>query len=86
MVKGITRQVIMVDSPDPSVFEKAIFILKDGKISVSYEEILREAQLIADSYLKNNLGGRKFKLPPLIYSFIGAALTGAAWLCFTLVR
>ncbi len=86
MVKGITRQVIMVDSPDPALFEKAIFILKDSRGSVAYEDILREAQVIADNYLKNNIGGKKIKLPPLVYALAGAAATGAAWLCTAIVR
>ena len=29
MVKGISRQVIVVHSPDPKLFEQAIFILKE---------------------------------------------------------
>ena len=29
MVKGISRQVIVVHAPDPKLFEQAIFILKD---------------------------------------------------------
>ena len=29
MVKGISRQVILVHSPDPKLFEQAIFILRD---------------------------------------------------------
>ena len=28
MVKGISRRVIVVDSPDPRVFDQAIFILR----------------------------------------------------------
>ena len=32
MVKGISRQVIVVHSPDPKLFEQAIFILKDDAI------------------------------------------------------
>ena len=32
MVKGISRQVIVVHSPDPKLFEQAIFILKDGAV------------------------------------------------------
>ena len=31
MVKGISRQVIVVHSPDPKLFEQAIFILSCGK-------------------------------------------------------
>ena len=29
MVKGISRQVIVVQSPDPKLFDQAIFILRD---------------------------------------------------------
>ena len=32
MVKGISRQVIVVQSPEPKMFEQAIFILKDEAI------------------------------------------------------
>ena len=32
MVKGISRQVILVHSPDPKLFEEAIFILKDEAV------------------------------------------------------
>ena len=32
MVKGISRQVIVVHSPDPKLFEQAIFILKDEAV------------------------------------------------------
>ena len=31
MVKGISRQVILVQSPEPKLFEQAIFILKDER-------------------------------------------------------
>ena len=42
MVKGISRQVIVVHAPDPKLFEQAIFILKDGAVG---EGITDEAQL-----------------------------------------
>ena len=38
MVKGITRQVILVKSPDPRLFEEAIFIVKE-------EALAREGKL-----------------------------------------
>ena len=45
MVKGISRQVIVVDAPEPKLFEQAIFILKDdvGE-GVTDELLLKEAQ------------------------------------------
>ena len=49
MVKGISRQVIVVQSPDPKLFEQAIFILKDdavGKAGVTEEMLLKEANRI----------------------------------------
>ena len=30
MVKGISKQVIVVDAPEPKLFEQAIFILKES--------------------------------------------------------
>ena len=38
MVKGITRQVILVKSPDPKLFEEAIFIVKE-EAPVSYTHL-----------------------------------------------
>jgi len=32
MVKGISRQVIVVHAPDQKLFEQAIFILKDDAV------------------------------------------------------
>ena len=55
MVKGITRQVILVKSPDPKLFEEAIFIVKDEALAregIDAEQVLREARQAADGYLK----------------------------------
>ena len=36
MVKGVTRQVVVVRSPDPELFEQAIFIVRgDGTHGIS---------------------------------------------------
>ena len=47
MVKGTSRQVIVVHAPEEKLFEQAIFILKDnavGEGGVSDEALLREAK------------------------------------------
>ena len=45
MVKGISRQVIVVDAPEPKLFEQAIFILKDDMgEGITDEALLKEAQ------------------------------------------
>ena len=33
MVKGISRQVIVVHAPEPKLFEQAIFILNDDPVA-----------------------------------------------------
>ena len=44
MVKGVTRQVVVVRSPDPELFEQAIFIVRgDGAHTITEEEVLRQA-------------------------------------------
>ena len=50
MVKGITRQVILVKSPDPRLFEEAIFIVKEEALAregVTAEQVLKEARRAA---------------------------------------
>ena len=47
MVKGISRQVIVVHSPEPKLFEQAIFILKEDapEHGITDEALLREAKV-----------------------------------------
>ena len=52
MVKGITRQVILVKSPDPKLFEEAIFIVKEEALAregVSADQVLRQARQAAEA-------------------------------------
>ena len=46
MVKGISRQVIVVHAPDPKLFEQAIFILKDEAVKegITDEALMKEAE------------------------------------------
>ena len=83
MVKGVTRRVILVDSPDRQRFEKAIFILKDGG-SESAEDLLLQAREIASE----TMGGarRPRKRSPWLWLLAGAAITGALWLLVSLIR
>ena len=77
MVKGISRQVIVVQSPEPKMFEQAIFILKDGQTGVTDEALLKEAKkLINASAPKKN---PHYALAPM-WAFVGALATGIAWL------
>ena len=81
MVKGISRQVIVVDSPEPKIFEQAIFILKDE--AVQGEGITDEALMKEATRLLRGHGGEK-KTPLRYYGPVwacgGAAVTGLVWL------
>lgn len=80
MVKGVSRQVIVVHAPEPRLFEQAIFILKDdvGE-GVTDELLLKEAQQAIRSGAPRKK--RFFYLYGAFWTFVGAVLTGAAWLC-----
>lgn len=83
MVKGISRQVIVVQSPDPKLFEQAIFILRDGQQGVSDDMLLREAnRMISRHYVKN--GKRVVAFGP-VWAAAGAVLTGLIWLVSALL-
>lgn len=74
MVKGISRQVILVHSPETDIFEQAIFILKDNADAVTDEMLLKEAKRIINS------PKTKRKLIGPIWACAGAVLTGIIWL------
>jgi len=86
MIKGMSRRVIMVPTPNPELFENAIFILKNEAFEkgTDPENVLKQAQQIADEYVRTNLEKKKRKLSPLIYTLTGAiaggGLLGLLWL------
>lgn len=83
MVKGINKRVIMVKSPDPRLFEQAIFIMREDAFAegVSAEQILQEAQRAAKGYVKRNSKmGRWCKaIPAPAWAAAGALAATAAW-------
>ena len=91
MVKGISRCVVVVKSPDPEIFDEAIFIVRDEYLNrggTSPEAVLREAQQAAERYLRENTPSRRrffSRMPPSACAAAGAAATGIAWLALRLV-
>ncbi len=84
MVKGISRQVIVVHSPDPKLFEQAIFILKDGAVGegITDEALVKEAQQVIRS---SATGRRKRWLYGPVWACCGACATGLVWLATVLL-
>lgn len=83
MVKGNSKQVIVVNSPEQKLFEQAIFILKDDalKDGITDEQLLQEARRAAGEG-KNRKKKRKLQGP--IWAFGGAAVTALIWLLTTI--
>ena len=77
MVKGISKQVIVVNSPDKKLFDQAIFILKDEAVSQGITEdlLLKEAQRVINVPKKRFL---RYYGP--VWACGGAMVTGAVWL------
>ena len=79
MVKGNSRQVIVVSNPEQQLFEQAIFILKEGAVKegVTEAQLLREARRAAAA----GTGGQKKKaLQGPVWAAGGALITGLLWL------
>ena len=75
MVKGISKQVIVVDPPEPKLFEQAIFILKENTPGITDEALLKEA--------KQLLHAKDRKEKPwqsAIWALCGGLTVGIAWL------
>ena len=90
MVKGTSRRVIVVDSPDPKLFEQAIFIVKNDAMTregVTSQQVLGEACRIARGYA----AAQTVRLPlwqrvPRWAWIAGAAVAASAvWLVWNLL-
>ena len=79
MVKGTSRQVIVVHAPEEKLFDQAIFILRDSAVGegVSDEALLREARSYLDPPV---IRRRNMRLSGPVWGAVGAGVTGAFWL------
>lgn len=89
MVKGISRRVVVVDSPDRRFFEQAIFIVRNDAAGegVTSRDLVEEARRVARDYAGGNHGrlSRSWReLSPIVYTAMGAAVIGLIWMVETL--
>jgi len=90
MVKGISRRVVVVDSPDQRFFEQAIFIVRNDAAGegVSAQELVEEAKRVARNYMGGERTGfsRAWReWSPLVFALMGAAAIGLVWLLAALM-
>ena len=84
MVKGVSRRVIVVKSPDPRLFEQAIFIVKEDAVQgggMTADKVLAEARQAARHYVRRNSkwGKEVSKVPPAGWLAAGALLATTLW-------
>lgn len=79
MVKGTTRQVILVQGAEEKLFEQAIFILKDRALGegVTEEALLKEAKAVIRGA---ELPGDRLFLRGPVWAAGGAVATALLWL------
>ncbi len=90
VVKGTSRRVIVVRSPDPQVFEEAIFVIREDLFhrEQSAETVLRQARQAAGAYLRTAAPPRRrarWRLAAPVYAAAGALAAGIAWLALHFV-
>ena len=81
MVKGISRQVIVVQAGSEEIFDQAIFLLKDKVVTqgVTDEMLLKQAQKLLSSRTKPGRKAGLFRYG-WVWSCVGSAVTGIFWL------
>ncbi len=85
VVKGISKRIIVVKSPDPRIFEQAIFIVREDyacQAGISQRELMRQARQAVGGFLpagKQTSAGVVPWLRGLLYAAAGAAATALAW-------
>ncbi len=78
MVKGITRQVVVVKGPDQKLFDQAIFLVREDALAdggITEEALLNEARLVC----KNTAPAWNW-LKRLLWAGYGAIAIGTLWI------
>lgn len=82
MVKGISRRVIVVRSPDPRFFEQAVFFLREDALhqdGVTAEQVVSEAKRVAAGYIRRSKTDRRSVPHGAKWCAIGVAAASIVW-------
>lgn len=80
--------MIVVESPDPHIFEQAIFILSNDAAGggVSSQQVVEQAVRIAKSYARTHgAPPRRRRLTTWMAALLGGGVIGLLWLVLALV-
>ena len=81
MSKGVAKRIIVAEPPDPALFERTVFVLRDEaflKDGANPEALVREAGEIADAYIREKRQERRKRPRPWVWALSGAGATAAA--------
>lgn len=85
MVRGISKQVVVINGNHRDFFENAFFVLKDGhlKDGISEKDLLRQANIALGDV--RGTGKRIPKWNRIGWAFCGFALSCGIWLIVILL-
>ena len=88
MVKGTSRRIVVVESPDEKLFEQAIFIVRNdiSGDGVTARALVQEARRVAKNCAakrRENHSARQ--ISPQLAAFLGASAVGLAWILTVLL-
>ena len=81
MVKGTSKRVVVLKSPDLEVFEEAIFIVREDyfkREGITSDDLVKQAQRVVKNYTRSLPGAKRFitRLPAPAIVVAGATATG----------
>lgn len=90
MVRGTSRRVIVVDSPDTELFEQAIFIVRNDastRSGVTAQKLVDEACRVTRSCTRTSTRTGSFlrRASPAVWCGLGAGGIALAWLLSALL-
>ncbi len=56
MIKGVGKQIILLNNTESDIFEQAIFILRSGG-KVPYQDVVKECEKMMNSHIKAKRAG-----------------------------
>lgn len=83
MVKGVSRQVVVVRCPDARFFDQAIFLVRDDVLGgPGSEQLMKDACRAADAYIRQNAQKRRVTRRVKLAIAAAAVILGglAVWL------
>ncbi len=83
MVKGSTKQVVVVKAPHPALFDQAIFILKEEALQnpgITPDLILAQARKAANHYAKTeDIFASTAGVLGIVWGLMGVGLASFFW-------